>query len=103
MNYYTPEYVTELLINKDDLLSYARRESNDDHMSVYLDAVDDLKVILAAFAKLPEKHQFRINVYLFSGLTQVEMANVLKTRQPNVKRNFLRSIEKLLDLINVES
>lgn len=102
MNHYTAEYVTELLINKDDLVSYARRES-DDHMSAYIDAVDDLKIILTAFHKLPEKHQIRINIYLFSGLTQIEMAEALNTKQPNVKRNFLRSIEKLLDLINVGS
>lgn len=100
MSYFTPEYVTTLLINKDDLVSYSRRVDEGDPISAHLDATQDLGIILQAFSELSEKNQNRINIYLFSGLTQMEMAKELKTKQPNIKRNFLRSIEKLISVIS---
>lgn|ERR1035437_6441924 len=94
------QYAVSLLINKSDLMDLAQRTDPDDTMSFYLDAVSDLLVVQAAFDLLANKYQKRINVYLFSGLNQTEMATLLDTKQSNVKRNFLRAIVKLMQIIN---
>lgn len=102
--YFTPEYVVRLLINKDDLISLAKKatESNSDNINYYLDAIDDLNKILMAYRKLPDKFKQRIHVYLYSGLTQTEIAEKMGTKQPNIKRDFLRAIDKLIKLIPLQ-
>lgn len=99
MSHLSATQVIILLLNQEDLMSYSKRVGQEDYMSVYMDACQDMEKIKNAFNKLQIAHQNRINTYLFSGLTQVEMAKTLGTKQPNIKRNFFRSLDKLLDLL----
>lgn len=91
------DYIVELLYNQEDLMSYAKAIDREDPLSTYLDATEDLKKVRKNLDAMTPVHKERIEVYLFSDLNQTEMADRLKTKQPNIKRNFIRSMNKLLD------
>lgn len=100
MHSYTAKYVVSILIHKDGLLEYAKEVGGSNYMPELLDAQEDLNRILKALNNMDEKQREYIDTYIFSGLKQTEMAEKLNTKQPNVKRNFLRSVEKLVKILN---
>jgi len=100
MNNFNQKYVISLLVNKSDLLAYSKSVNYANYMEFYMDAQEDLGKIIKTLEDLPDEHRERIEVYLFSGLKQQDMAEKLNTKQPNIKRNFLRSINKLVKKLN---
>lgn len=91
--------VEAILRWKDDLDHLAEQVDPDDTMTARMDLESDLTRILRAFDILIERKRERIEMYLFSGMTQVEQANYFNTSQPNIKRDYLRALRSLIKLI----
>ena len=92
--------VEAILRWKDDLDSLAQEIDAEDPLTVKMDLERDLARIMKAFDRMTnERKRERIEMYLFSDMTQIEQANYFNTSQPNIKRDYLRALRALIRLI----
>ena len=77
----------------------AERLDPSDPISMKIDLEHLLKRVMRAYDIMPERKRERIEMYLWSGLTQTEQANYFNTSQPNIKRDFKRALKTLISLI----
>jgi RNA polymerase sigma factor (sigma-70 family) len=96
---FTDKYVVSILLSKNSLEELAEAIDPTDKISTKMDLDDDLLRIESAMDKLIERKRERIELYLFSGMTQIEQANYFNTSQPNIKRDFRRALNSLVQLI----
>lgn len=99
LNHMTEKHVVSVLLNKNDLEELAKKMDPEDPISTHMDLKMDLKRIDSAFDRLPERKRERIELYLFTEMSQIEQANYFNTSQPNIKRDFLRALRAMIRLI----
>lgn len=97
--YITPKFVEALLRCKNDVGYLAERLDPNDPISMRIDLESVLKRVMRAYDIMPERKRERIEMYLWSGMTQIEQANYFNTSQPNIKRDFKRALKTLLSLV----